>query len=120
MKRVLAVAGVFLLIHGLVEVLGLLSLLIPLQQHPFIFEEIKQNWQSAVWVGAISGSLRLLAAGGIFANRKWGWVLGIMMSVITFTMLTFYLPFGVMDALLASVVLALLLISNYGGAKIVE
>jgi hypothetical protein len=112
------VAGVFLLIHGLIEISGLLSLLIPSYQPHFIFEELQQNWQSAVWVGAISGSLRLLAAAGIFANRKWGWVLGVAMSMITFAMLTFYLPFGIMDALLAGVALSLLIVSYYGGARI--
>ncbi|MGB9774888.1 MAG: hypothetical protein ACPL4I_12895 [Bacteroidota bacterium] len=119
MKRPL-IAAAILLIHGFMEVVGVLSLFFPSYRPSFVFEELRQSWQSAVWVGAICGSLRLLAAAGILANRKWGWVLGVTMSVITFAMLTFYLPFGIIDALLAAMVLALLLVSHYGGARIVD
>jgi len=121
MKHLLTVAGVVLLIHGLIEIAGLLTILLPVSQPPpFVFQELRQNWQMSTWVGAISGSLRLLASLGIFINRKWGWVLGVLISLITFAMLTFYLPFGVMDAMLAAIVLAGLIISNYADAKIME
>jgi len=120
MNRLLATAGTLLFIHGLMEIAGLLSLLLPgSQPPPFIFQEIKQNWQMVTWIGAISGLLRILASIGIFANRKWGWVLGVLISLITFAMLTFYLPFGILDALFAAIVLATLIIFNYSEIKIV-
>jgi len=68
----------------------------------------------------VSGVLRILATAGLFANRKWGWVLALLLSVITFAMLTFYLPFGVMDAALVGLVIALLLTGRYGNEKILE
>ena len=121
MKHLLTVAGVVLLIHGLIEIAGLASLLLPTSQPPpFVFQELRQNWQLVTWIGVISGLLRILASIGIFTNRKWGLVLGVLMSLITFAMLTFYLPFGVMDALLAAIVLAVLVIFDYSDAKIVE
>ena len=120
MRRFLAIAAVLLLVHGLIELMGLFAFVSPANQPSFIFEELTRNWQYAVWVGVISGILRILAATGIFANRKWGLALGVIISTTTLVSLTFYLPFGVMDALLAGAVLTLLIVSNYGSTKIVE
>jgi hypothetical protein len=121
MKRWLTVAGVLLLVHGVIEIAGLFSLLLPNSQPPaFVFQELRQNWQMATWIGVVSGLLRILASIGIFKNRQWGWVLGVLMSLITFAMLTFYLPFGIMDSIFAAIVLAVLIISRYSDAKIIE
>lgn len=120
MKRFLTIAAVLLLVHGLIELMALFAFVSPTNQPSFIFEELTRNWQYAVWIGVISGILRMLAAIGIFANRKWGLVLGVLISMTTLVSLTFYLPFGVMDALLAGAVLTLLLVFNYGTTKIVE
>jgi len=120
MKRLLTVAGVLLLVHGLIEVMGLFAFFSPSNQPSFIFEELTRNWQYAVWIGVISGFLRILAAIGIFVNRRWGWALGVLISATTFVSLTFYLPFGIMDAILSGAVLILLLVFNYGNAKIAE
>jgi hypothetical protein len=119
MKRFLTIAAVLLLVHGLIELMALFAFVSPTNQPSFIFEELTRNWQYAVWIGVISGILRMLAAIGIFANRKWGLVLGVLISMTTLVSLTFYLPFGVMDALLAGAVLTLLVVFNYGTTKIV-
>lgn len=120
MKRLLTIAAILLLVHGLIELMGLFAFVSPTNQPLFIFEELTRNWQYAVWIGVISGILRILAGIGIFANRKWGWALGGLVSLTTFVSLTFYLPFGVMDALLSGTVLTLLAVAHYGEAKIVE
>ena len=120
MKRLLTVAGVLLLVHCLIEMMGIFAFFSPSNRPSFIFEELTRNWQYAVWIGVIVGFLRILAAIAIFANRKWGWALGVLISATTFVSLTFYLPFGVMDAILSGAVLTLLLVFNYGSAKIVE
>ena len=78
MKRLLTVAGVLLLVHGLIEGMGLFAFFSPSNQPSFIFEELTRNWQYAVWIGVISGLLRILAAIGIFVNRRWGWALGVL------------------------------------------
>jgi len=119
-KRLLTAAAVLLLIHGLVELMGLFAFVSPSYRPSFIFEELSLHWVYAVWVGAISGTVRVLAAAGILAHRRWGWALGLVISGTTLVTLTFYLPFGIMDAVLAWAVVSLLLMSHYGGARIGE
>jgi hypothetical protein len=111
-------AGFLLLIHGGIEVLGLLGFLgFP---PTFAFAEISANWPVAIWIGVVSGVLRVLAAAGLFGNRRWGWMLGLLLCVITMASLTFYLPFGLMDSVLSGAVLALLVIARYENEKIIE
>lgn len=117
-KWLIRLAGLFVLIHGVIELSGLLGFLgFP---PAYIFAELNANWPLTIWVGVVTGVLRILATAGLLANRKWGWVLALLLSVITFAMLTFYLPFGVMDAVLAGLVIALLLTGRYGNEKILE
>lgn len=117
-KWFIRLAGFLLLIHGGIEVLGLLGFLgFP---PTFAFAEISANWPVAIWIGVVSGVLRVLAAAGLFGNRRWGWMLGLLLCVITMASLTFYLPFGLMDSVLSGAVLALLVIARYENEKIIE
>ncbi|MCX7039162.1 MAG: hypothetical protein NT005_08525 [Spirochaetes bacterium] len=120
MKRSLVAAATLLLIHGLIEVMALFAFVSPSYRPTFIFEELSVNWAFAVWAGVIAGSVRMLAAGGILARRKWGWALGLVISGTTLVTCTFYLPFGIMDAVLAWGVMILLIVSHYGGARMRE
>ena len=117
MKHLLTGAAILLIIHGVVELAALLAFVSPSYRPSFIFEELSRNWTYAVWVGAIAGCIRILAAAGILACRKWGWALAIVVSATTLLTLTFYLPFGIMDALLAWPVMILLIVSHYKGAR---
>jgi hypothetical protein len=120
MRRCLVAAATLLLIHGLLETMALFAFISPSFRPSFIFEELSVNWAYSVWVGVIFGSVRMLAAGGILARRKWGWALGLVISGTTLVTLTFYLPFGIMDAVLAWGVMILLIVSHYGGALMGE
>lgn len=120
MKRLLTAAAVLLVIHGLVELTALFAFVSPSYRPSFIFEELSLHWEYAVWVGVIAGLVRVLAAAGILAQRRWGWALGLVISGTTLVTLTFYLPFGIMDGILAWAVVGLLLISHYRGARIGE
>jgi len=51
---------------------------------------------------------------------KWGVILGLIMSAITLSSLTLYLPFGMMDELLAGIVLVLLVMAYWDKEKIGE
>jgi hypothetical protein len=115
-KSLLKVAGVALVIHGAIELLGLFSFFTG-EPPNFIFQEIKTNWQQAVIVGVIAGAVRIVAAVGIFRIRRWGVVLGMVQSAITLTTLTFYLPFGVIDAALSSIALVALVMVWWGKEK---
>jgi hypothetical protein len=117
MKHLLTVTAVLLIIHGIVEAAALLAFVSPSFQPSFVFEELSRNWKYAIWIGVISGCIRILAAVGILACQKWGWALAIVISVTTLLTLTLYLPFGIMDALLAWPVMILLIVYHYKGAR---
>lgn len=117
-KWCIRVAGFLLLVHGGIELLGLVGFLgFP---PTFAFAELTANWSLAIWIGVVSGVLRVLAAAGLFGNRLWGWLLGLLLCVITMASLTFYLPFGLMDSVLSGTVLALLVIARYKHERIIE
>jgi len=118
-KSLLKVAGIILVIHGIIELLGILSLVTSQIPH-FIFQEIKENWQQAIFIGIISGIIRIVAAVGTFKWMKWGVILGLVMSAITLSSLTLYLPFGMMDEMLAGIVLVLLVMAYWGEGKVAE
>lgn len=69
-------------------------------------------------VGFISGVMRIFATLCVFRGMRWGLALGIVFSATTLASLTFYLPYGVMDALLSGIVLTLLVVAYYGKEKI--
>jgi uncharacterized membrane protein (UPF0136 family) len=106
-----------LLIHGVIELLAILGFFTG-EAPPFIFPEVRENWQQAVLEGSISGVMRVIAAFGIFRGMKWGLALGILLSATTVASLTFYLPYGVMESLLSGIVLILLVVAYYGKEKI--
>jgi len=116
-RRLLILASLLLIAHGVIELLSLLWLVQP-PTFSFAFEELGRTYQATMLVGVISGLLRVAAAAGILANRMWGWALGVLMSAVTFAMLTFYLPAGAADAILAGGVMVLLLAGKYQGAPI--
>jgi uncharacterized membrane protein len=118
-RRLLIIASALVLIHGIIEMLSILGLFMPQPIH-FAFEELNQSWQATIVVGIVSGALRITAVVGIWKNRMWGWVLAILMSTITFSMLTLYLPAGATDAVLSGGALILLLAGKFYGMPIVR
>jgi hypothetical protein len=118
--RLLAVAAVLLLLHGIVELLPALILFVPAGDFApkFIIGDLAANWQMTLGFSVVCGLLRLAAGAGILRKMLWGWLLGIILSVITLAVLTWYLPMGVMDAVFSGPVLFLLLIGRYPEAKI--
>lgn len=119
MSAKLKAAGIVLIVHGVIESLAILSLVTG-QPPPFVFQEIKENWQYAILIGLVAGAMRIIAAVGVFKSMKWGLALGVAISVITHSTLTFYLPYGIMDSLLSGIVLVLLVMVYWGKEKIVE
>lgn len=118
-RRILIFASILILVHGFIEIAAIVSLFVPLPFH-FVFEELNRAWQATVIVGVVSGVLRICAVVGILRNRLWGWVLGLVMCIITFSMLTLYLPAGAADSILAGGALILLLIGKLGSTPIFD
>jgi len=118
--RFLAVAAVLLLLHGLIEVVPAVFLFVPAGDFApqFIIGDLAAHWQMTLGFSVVCGLLRLAAGAGILRKMLWGWLLGIILSVVTLTVLTWYLPMGVMDAVFSGPVLLLLLIGRYPEAKI--
>ena len=118
--RLLAFAAALLILHGLIEVLPAVFLFVPAGDFApqFIIGDLAAHWQMTLGFSVVCGLLRLAAGAGILRKMLWGWLLGIILSAITLTVLTWYLPMGVMDAVFSGPVLLLLLIGRYPEAKI--
>lgn len=122
--RLLQLAGGLLALHGVIELLPLLGLFGPLQapapafMRLFVFQELTRSPQAVAGVSAANGLLRIVAAVGVLSNRQWGWFLAVVMSAVTLGALTFYLPFGLGDAVLTGCALCALVIGRYGTTKI--
>jgi hypothetical protein len=119
----LYIAAIALIIHGLIEIGPML-----LQGNrrsesgggfpKFIFEPLQNNIKVTMLLGDIFGAMRIIAAVGIFLSLMWGWALGVIISVVTFVIMTFYLPFGVFDGVLSGIALVGLLIGYFGNRPI--
>ncbi len=119
----LIVAGVALVLHGLVELASLLSLRAPAGSRSaampkFIFQPLQDHLKASMAIGWIFGVLRWMAAAGIFLNLMWGWALGVLISVVTLGVMTLYLPMGIMDGILSGLTLVSLLVAYFGGKPI--
>jgi hypothetical protein len=118
--RLLAFSAALLILHGIIEILPALMIFLPASDFApqFIIGDLAAHWQMTLGFSVVCGLLRLAAAAGILRKMLWGWLLGIILSVITLTVLTWYLPMGVMDAVFSGPVLLLLLVGRYPEAKI--
>jgi hypothetical protein len=119
----LTFAGAALLLHGLVELASLLSFRAPAGSQSaavpkFIFQPLQDNLKVTMALGWVFGVLRWIAAAGIFFNLMWGWALGVLISVVTLVVMTFYLPMGIMDGILSGLTLVSLLVVYFGGKPI--
>ena len=125
-KIALITAAVTLTLHGLMEVAPLLFMFrsklstqnmgrgIP----KFIFEPLQNNMKMTMFLGVIFGFVRLAAVAGIAANFMWAWSLGVIISIVTLIVMTFYLPMGIVDGILSSITLLGLLIAYWGSQPI--
>ena len=48
----------------------------------FVFAELSTNPGAVAGLGVVFGLLRLAAAGGLLANRLWGWMLGVLVLLL--------------------------------------
>jgi len=113
-KLIARIASLVLFLHGIVEVLALLMLIIPAESLPVGFGE-----QSAFWglLSAIYGLSRVVAGIAIWSLRKWGIGLGLALSLTTMVVASSIIPFGVVDLFLAIIVMVCLLYVWFGSAQ---
>ncbi len=125
-KVILIIAAILLILHGLMELAPLPFLFrsksgsrntgkgIP----KFIFEPLQNNMRLTMTLGIIFGFLRVIAAIGMVTNFMWAWVLGVVISGVTLTIMTFYLPMGIVDGVLSGLTLISLLMAYWGSQPI--
>lgn len=116
-KTCAKVAAVVLFVHGFIEVLAITMLFAPAKFIPPGFQEKPFFW--AV-IGTIYGLSRLIAGYEIWLMKKWGIVFGLALSVTTLIVAPSIYPFGIMDLLLAIVVLICLLYVWFGNERVIK
>ena len=108
------IASLLFYLHGAIEIGGAAMLLVVppdlLAATGFPFEKSI----SLALLSLICGAFRLFIGYAVWRMRKWGAVLGVIFSVITIISATQFLPFGIMDTLIAIAILALLTIAWLG------
>lgn len=115
LNRLKMIAIFFLGIHGLMEVAGM-AMVFAGGSHSAIFylDWLNKNPVVTALFGLCAGIIRLVAVAGLLKNRKWAAMLAIYISLVTFAALTFYLPYGAIDAVLVTPPLIIMVMLVYG------
>lgn len=115
MEKRIKIAVVILFLFGLMELMGLLLLLIPQDFLPEIFEGQALFW---ALLSGIYGLARIVAAIGLRSKKKWAWMFAVLLCLTTLIVAPTIIPFGVIDLILALVILVCLLQARYGDMKL--
>ena len=116
------IASLLLILHGLIEVAGLLAITTPTQIFPQTMEnfggmgktQIAANMESIILLGVMWGLTQFIAAWGIWSTKKWAIGLGCVVSMASLIAAISIIPAGVADTLLSVPVLILLLYTWFG------
>ena len=114
------IASVTLFVHGFIEIVGTIGLLALPSKYlaSAIFQEVQEKVIFMAVLSAICGLSRLVAGYATWSMKKWGIIFGMILSVATMIGAPSIYPFGVMDLLLATIVLVSLLYLWFGGEKL--
>jgi uncharacterized membrane protein YphA (DoxX/SURF4 family) len=108
------IASILFYLHGAIEIAGAaMLLLVP----PDLLAATGLPFEKSiplVSLSLISGVFRLFIGYAVWLMRKWGAVLGVIFSAITIIGAPQFLPFGIMDTIIAMVILVLLAITWFG------
>jgi len=107
-------ASILFWVHGIIEIVGAAMLLVA---PPDLLAATGFSFEKSIplaLLSVISGAFRLFIGYAVWRMRKWGAVLGVIFSAITIIGAPQFLPFGIMDALIAMAILVLLLIAWLG------
>ncbi len=86
----------------------------------FIFTPLQENLKVTTLLGEVFGAIRIIAAIGIFLNLMWGWALGVVISVVTYIVMTIYLPMGIVDGIISTITLVGLFIAFFGNQPVIH
>jgi hypothetical protein len=112
------IASVVLFIHGFIEIAGTVMLLtLPSELLAIAgFQEGKAIFMALL--SAIAGLSRLVSGYATWSMKKWGIVFGMALSIATMIGSSSIYPFGIMDLLLATIVLVSLLYMWFGDERL--
>jgi len=108
------IVSILFYLHGAIEIAGAVMLLVV---SPDLLVATGFPFEKSVplaLLSLISGAFRLFIGYAMWRMRKWGVVLGVIFSVTTIIGAPQFLPFGIMDTLIAMVILVLLLVAWLG------
>jgi len=115
------IAAVLLMIHGIIEVAGLVALFPIANGTSYVTFKMTYLQDNLIFVsvlGVIFGISKIISAIAIWRNRMYGLILGSMNCFLVLLLCMFFLPVGIVDALLALPAL-ILLISGYLGKRLI-
>lgn len=113
------IASIALSVHGLMEILGALILFLT----PSGLLPVGLGGGNATFwatISAIYGVSRLIAGYTTWMMMKWGIAFSIALSVTTMIIAPSIVPFGIMDSILAIIVLTTALYAWFGGEKLIK
>ena len=117
----LKIASILLWVHGLIEILGGVTLLtLPPELLTVTVPWAGRELVFMAMISAISGGFRLFIGYGVWLMRKWGAVLGIIFCAVTMVAAPQIFPFGIMDIIFATVILVLLVTAWFGKEMLVK
>lgn len=90
------------------------------QYFSFIVPYFRDNLNLMLIIGMIYGIIRVIGAVGLWKNKLWGLALSVINCVITLALMSFMLPMGIIDGVLAGSALILILIQFFGNKNIIE
>ena len=108
------IACILFYLHGAIEIAGAAMLLVvPADLLAATGLPFEKSIPLAL-LSLISGAFRLFIGYAVWLMRKWGAVLGVIFSAITIIGAPQFLPFGIMDTIIAMAILVLLTIAWLG------
>lgn len=115
-NTVAKIASIILFVHGFIEILAVTALFVPIEFALIWF----QGRPTIFWtlISAIYGVSRLIAGYATWLMKKWGIVFGMALSITSIIVAPSIYPFGIMDLLLAVIVLVSLLYVWFGNEKL--
>ncbi|MFA5481317.1 MAG: hypothetical protein WC282_02925 [Bacilli bacterium] len=126
------IAAILMIFHGgFVEIGGCLALIPMLilgpdsgfdisQYFSFVIPYFQEHLNLMMIISGIYGVIRLVGAIALLKNLKWGLALSFIVTLLSLILMTFMLPAGILDGVLAGATLILLLIGYYGSQKIIS
>lgn len=114
------IVSILFYLHGVIEIAGAVMLLVV---PPNFLVATGLPFEKSIPLALLSlfsGAFRLFIGYAVWRMRKWGIILGVIFSATTIISAPQFLPFGIMDAIIAMVILVLLLIAWFGKETFIQ